>query len=94
MKMAGILIEKQEKAMFTALTMEKKEIAAVYDAHFEGGICHRVGANGVTKIEPYDENGQMAYVPRVRVFRGDDIYCTLPVTNLCVEYCQAIPESK
>jgi hypothetical protein len=72
----------------TELTRETKEICAVYDAHFEDGICNRVGVCGVTKIEPYEENGEQAFIPRVKVFRGEQLYCTLPIRNLCVEYKQ------
>lgn len=72
--------------MYTELTRETRKIKAVYDAHFEGGICFRVGVGTVTKIEPYDESGEMACVPRVRVFKNDNLYCTLPINNLCIEY--------
>lgn len=35
-------------------------------------VLFEVGANGITHIEQYDENGQMAPVPFIRVWRGED----------------------
>jgi len=70
----------------TELTKNEQTIVAVYDAHFEDGMCFRIGVLHVTKILPYDENGESAYVPRVAVYQGDKISFTLPITNLVIEY--------
>ena len=39
----------------------------------EGGAWWAVGRDGITKIEVYLENGQMAQVPWLAVYRGDSI---------------------
>ncbi len=39
----------------------------------EGGSFWRVGHKGITKIETYFENGQMALIPWIAVYEGDSV---------------------
>ena len=34
-----------------------------------------LGVNGITKIEPYDETGEMACVPWFNVWQGERLIC-------------------
>lgn len=36
---------------------------------------YEVGYDGITAIEPYDEYGQMTYVPWFNVWRGAELWC-------------------
>jgi hypothetical protein len=43
------------------------------------GVMWRVGAKGITRIEPTMKNGEYAHIPYFRVWRGDAVVA---------EYCQ------
>ena len=53
-----------------------KESRLVIGLQMDGGF-HHVGSDGVTTIEPYDEYGQMSYVPWFNVWRGKVFYCKI-----------------
>lgn len=38
------------------------------------------------RIEAYDENGSMAAVPWIAVFRGDDIIARIPAQQVSIHY--------
>lgn len=69
----------------TELSLDTREIAGAYWP-VEGTEGFTVGVNGVTRIEAYDENGQMAMVPWVAVFKGDQICCRAPAAQMSVHY--------
>ncbi len=48
----------------------------------EEGVGARVGYGGVTRIEAYNECGQMACVPWLRVWRGDVLYMRLNAAQM------------
>lgn len=50
----------------------------------DGGEFMAVGKEGITKIAPYTENGQMAAVPWLAIYKGDDII--VRVNCAAVEY--------
>jgi hypothetical protein len=70
----------------TELSKDPRPIQAIYWP-MEGAGGYRVGdASGATRIEAYDENGQMAAVPWVAVFKGDDLICRVPADQVSVHY--------
>mgnify|MGYP000205648070 CR=1 FL=1 len=62
---------------------EKRDIKAV---HYERGGGHEVGEEGITSIEAYEENGQMAPVPWIAVYKHGEIYERIPVQQVVVQY--------
>ena len=71
-----------EQRFVSPLIEDSREIFAiggVYSAIF-------VGSNGVTKIVPYHENGQMAAVPWFAVYCGDEIWRRYDAAGMWVEY--------
>ena len=46
----------------------------------------KVGQSGVTRIEAYDENGSMSFVPWLAVFKGDDIVHRCPADQVSIGY--------
>lgn len=53
-----------------------------------------VGYKGVTAIKPYLENGQMAGVPWLEVWKGDFLYCRLNAAHLLeIEYQKPLGDS-
>ena len=59
-------------------------ISAWSDSPAEMGA--QVGHKGVTWIEPYEENGQMAPVTWLRVWKGDKLAARLNAASM-VEIC-------
>ena len=49
-------------------------------------IEYKVGSLGVTKIECYEEHGQMAFVPYFAVYRGKHLWLRVPAEGNVVEY--------
>lgn len=69
-------------------TVITKESRLVIGLQMDGGY-HHVGSDGVTAIEPYDEVGQMAYVPWFNVWRGETLYCKVNAAHVVsVQYKQ------
>ncbi len=48
----------------------------------EDGMGARVGYDGTTRIEAYNENGQMDGVPWLRVWKGDFLHARLNVAHM------------
>ena len=46
----------------------------------------RVGTNGVTRIELYNENGQMSYVPWIAVYKGDFLWQRFDAAGMRIYY--------
>jgi len=69
----------------TTIVEDKREIIVINDDN-AGRTLHEVGENGVTKIEPYNENGLLAPVPYFAIWKGWQIYERLPATSLRVNY--------
>ena len=53
---------------------------------FRNGITFEVGLNGVTSIIPYNENGQMAAVPWIAVYKGEKIVARFDAVNIVIKY--------
>ena len=64
------------------LTEDKREIKSVC-GH---GIRWDVGVDGVTKIEAYDEMGQMSYVPWIAIWVGDTIILRMDAQGKTICY--------
>jgi hypothetical protein len=63
-----------------------RDLRAITGIFWEAGGENRVGQNGVTKIEAYDENGSMSHVPWLAVFKGDEIVSRVPADQVMVSY--------
>ena len=55
-----------------AITKRPEQISRL---RLSNGDGYAVGGNGVTAIEPYDEYGEMSYVPWFNVWRGETLWC-------------------
>ena len=66
-------------------TEMSKDSRPIYSAIGDNGR-YIVGSLGVTKIEAYDENGEMAYVPWLAVFQGDELAYRVPARCMSVCY--------
>lgn len=51
----------------------------------EGSWSARVGQDGITEIVCYPEFGEMAYVPWVALFRGEELWQRVKVTSVQYE---------
>lgn len=51
-----------------------------------GGSSISVGTNGVTAIEPYDEFGQMSYVPWFNVWKDHVLDCKVNAAHVQTVY--------
>lgn len=69
----------------TPLTQDDTPIEAIYWPG-EGAGGHKVGELGITNIIAYDENGDMAYVPWLAVFRNDKLIMRCPAKQVSVHY--------
>lgn len=70
----------------TALSRDQRPIMA---ATGERGIfC--VGEFGVTKITPYDENGEMSHVPWLAIWKGDVVTLRCAARDMTISYQNAI----
>jgi len=67
------------------LSKDTRNITAI-EWPLENGACFRVGHNGVTLIEPYDESGHMANIPWLAVFAGEVIIARVPADHVSVYY--------
>lgn len=56
---------------YTALSRDVRPVRSIV----LDGERHQVGEHGVTRISPFDETGEMAYVPWFEVWKGDRLYC-------------------
>jgi len=52
----------------------------------DGNAIIKAGTDGVTKIVAYTECGQMAHVPWLAVYKGDEVYCRLDATGKEIYY--------
>lgn len=58
------------------------DTSTIKSAWGEGQTGATVGMAGVTRIEPYEENGQMAPVTWLAVFRGDTVVARLNMAGM------------
>jgi hypothetical protein len=68
------------------LLRDEREIESVWIATNDQQGCWKVGNNGVTKIEIYAENGQMAYVNWCAIYQGDIIKWRFDMDGMGVTY--------
>ena len=45
-----------------------------------------VGLNGITKISPYEENGQMACVTWLAIYKGEFLWQRVDSVGLSIQY--------
>ena len=50
------------------------------------GSRWKVGESGITEISPYYENGGMAPVPWLAIFKGDEIYSRVMAGKVSIMY--------
>lgn len=71
----------------SVIMKDPRAISAIY-APGEGSSW-MVGATKITKIEPYEENGQMAPVLWFEVWKGDHLFVRVNAAHVeCVTYKQ------
>lgn len=67
------------------LSEDRRPIESIwYDDEEHGNFW--VGRLGVTRIEPYDEYGEMAPVPWLAVYKGDFLMARVPARKVTVVY--------
>jgi len=49
-------------------------------------LSFTVGEDGVTRIEPYDDSGQMGMVPWLAIYSGDDIMARGDASGAIIYY--------
>ena len=69
----------------TELSSDERQIKGVCGPH-EGIASFWVHYRGITKIEAYDEVGQMSHVPWIAIFQGDKITVRLPADQVAIHY--------
>lgn len=69
----------------TELSKDTRPITAISWADTEGSRF-KVGQNGTTRIEAYDESGHMANVPWIAVFKGDEIVLRTAADHVDISY--------
>lgn len=70
---------------------EDREISEVHYPRSGGFV---VGEEDITKIEAYEENGQMAPVPWIAVYRKGELYRRIPAQRLTICYDTSEPEEE
>jgi len=68
------------------IVQDKREIESVWVVTNNEEGYWKVGSSGITKIEIYEESGQMAPVPWCAVYKGDDIVCRFDMAGMGVKY--------
>lgn len=71
---------------YTEITRDRREILAVWSAFNDDVNFHTVGTLGVTKIDAYDENGEMSHIPFIAVYKGDFLAYRIPANSLSIRY--------
>lgn len=66
----------------TALSRDERQITSAIGER--GNFA--VGDFGVTKITAYDENGEMAYVPWLAIWKGDAVVVRCPARDMTISY--------
>jgi len=68
--------------MITSMIDDKRRIALI----FKDSAIYGVGENGITKIEVYQEPGQMAMINYAAVFRGESLWMRVDMSGWGVAY--------
>ena len=53
---------------------------------FSGSAYYKIGDYGITKIELYQEQGQMAHINYAALFQGDSIYARIDLSGWGIVY--------
>jgi len=83
--------EREETEEPTSMLDDDREIVKAY---YERGGGFEVGEDGITRIEAYKENGQMAHVPWIAVYREGELYKRIPARWLVITYDVPEPETE
>jgi len=75
--------------MTTDIRDDGRAIKSIGSAPWPADWGWLVGYQGVTKIEPYPESGQMAEVTWFAVYVGDEIRYRVPAATFIVKYAPA-----
>jgi len=68
------------------LTADPNPISTIAFGPTPDDAGYSVGVNGVSRIEPYHENGEMAPVAWLAVFIGDTIIARVPARMVFIVY--------
>jgi hypothetical protein len=68
----------------TRLTEDKRPIKSI--SSDEGRYTLKIGQDGITKIEVYEEMGQMTYIPWIAIWKGDVLSIRMDVQGKSIEY--------
>ena len=68
--------------MITSMIDDKRRIALI----FKDSAIYGVGENGITKIEVYQEHGQMAMTNYAAVFRGESLWMRVDLSGWGIAY--------
>ena len=81
----------QEKTManteLTRMHAKGKKIIGAYTPDPKGAGW-RVGNSGVTEITPYEENGEQAFIPRIKIYKGETLVATAPANQFVIDYAE------
>jgi len=70
----------------SSLTEDNRPIDLIYLPQAPEEEFYCVGHDGVTRIEVYDDNGQMARVPWLAVFKGEEVAMRSPAHHWIIGY--------
>lgn len=70
----------------TELSKDARPITAIVWPNETLSPHFKVGQSGVTSIEAYDENGHMASIPWLAIFKGDEIVLRTPACHVAISY--------
>lgn len=76
----------QDEVFFNSNSFEEGEKNIVECVCDGNGALVKCGVNGVTRIELYNENGQMSYVPWAAVYKGDFLFMRIDLAGKSVKY--------
>lgn len=68
------------------IIQDDREILIIHKSGDDQTDAYRVGHQGITKIVPYEENGQYCMLPFLAVYKGDVILARLPASDLFIQY--------
>lgn len=70
--------------MIPTIIEDEREIT--YVSNHDGTAEWNVGRNGITSIRPYNENGDMAPIVWLAVYRGDEILARVRADYYVIGY--------
>lgn len=72
--------------MNSIISKDLRPIEIVWELSGESPGLWQVGFGGVTEIIVYDDNGEMAMIPWVAIYRGHEIITRIPARCVGIKY--------